>query len=92
MTESLTLMADGLLLAGVSIYTFWPQRVSRARRVKTRLDYILECKDQVFENLNDLDFEYKSGKYSESEYVVQRTQLGEQAEHLLVEIIDLQRE
>jgi hypothetical protein len=85
-------MADGLLLAGVSFYTFWPQRVSRARREKTRLDYILECKDQVFENLNDLDFEYKSGKYSESEYEVQRTQLGEQAEHLLVEIIDMQRE
>jgi hypothetical protein len=92
MTESMTLMADALLLAGVSFYTFWPQGVFRARREKIRLDYILECKDQVFENLNDLEFEYKAGKYSESEYVVQRTQLGAQAEHLLVEIIDMQRE
>jgi hypothetical protein len=85
-------MTDVLLLTGVSFYTFWPKRVSRARREKMRLDYILECKDQVFENLSDLEFEYKSGKYSESEYVAQRTQLGAQAEHLLVEIIDMKRE
>ena len=92
MTESLSLLANGLLLLGVFLYTFWPQRISRARRESMRLDYIMECKDQIFENLNDLDFEYKSGKYSESEYMTQRTQLGAQAEHLLVEIIDMQRE
>ena len=92
MTESLTLTANGLLLTGVFLYTFWPQQISRAHRERVRLDYILECKDQIFENLSDLDFEYKSGKYSESEYVAQRTQLGAQAEHLLVEIIDMQRE
>jgi hypothetical protein len=92
MTGSLIMTANGMLLAGVFFYTFWPNRVSAARRERARLNYLLECKEQVFENLNDLNFEYKAGNYSEFEYEAQRTKLGEQAEHLLVEIIDLQRE
>jgi len=52
---------------------------------------LLECKDQVYENLSDLTFEYRSGKYSESEFEAQRALLEVQAEHLLVEILDLQR-
>jgi hypothetical protein len=91
MTTTLNWAADGLMLAGVALYTFWPKQVFAARREKIRLDYLLECKDQVYENLSDLTFEYRSGKYSESEFEAQRALLEVQAEHLLVEILDLQR-
>jgi hypothetical protein len=91
MTTTLNWAADSLLLAGVVFYTFWPQQVFAARREKVRQDYLLECKDQVYESLRDLTFEYRSGKYSESEFEAQRAQLERQAEHLLVEILDLQR-
>jgi hypothetical protein len=89
MTTTLNWAASGLLLAGVALYTFWPKRVFAVRREKIRKDYLLECKDQVYENLRDLTFEYRSGKYSESEFEAQRAQLEVQAEHLLVEILDL---
>ena len=91
MTTTLNLAADGLLLACVVLYTFWPKQVFAARHDKVRLDYLLESKDQVYENLRDLTFEYRSGKYSESEFEAQRAQLEVQAEHLLVEILDMQR-
>jgi hypothetical protein len=88
---TLNLAADGLLLVGVALYTFWPKQVFGERSEKIRLDYLLECKDQVYENLRDLTFEYRSGKYSEPEFEAQRAQLEVQAEHLLVQILDLQR-
>jgi hypothetical protein len=91
MTTTLNWAADGLLLTGVALYIFWPKQVFTVRREKIRMDYLLECKDQVYDNLRDLTFEYRSGKYSESEFEAQRAQLEVQAEHLLVEILDLQR-
>ena len=89
MTTTLNWAADGLMLTGVALYTFWPKRVIAVRRDKFRKDFLLECKDQIYENLRQLTFEYQSGKYSESEFEAQRAQLEVQAEHLLVEILDL---
>jgi hypothetical protein len=91
MTTALNWAANGLLMAGVALDTFWLKQVFAERREKIRLDYLLECKDHLFENLRDLTFEYQSGKYSESEFESQRAQFEVQAEHLLVEILDLQR-
>jgi hypothetical protein len=90
MTATLNWAADALLLTGVTIYIFWPKQVLAARREKVRQNYLLESKDQIYENLRDLNFEYRAGKYSESEYEAQREQLEFQAEHLMVEMLDLQ--
>ena len=79
-----------LLCLGVFIYIFWPRQVSAARREKMRQNYLLESKEQIYENLRDLNFEYRAGKYSESEYEAQREQLEFQAERLMVEMLDLQ--
>jgi hypothetical protein len=91
MATALNWAANGLLLAGVALYIFWLKQVFAARREKMRLDYLLGCKDQLYENLRDLTVEYRSGKHSESEFEAQRAQLEVQAEHLLVEMLDLQR-
>ena len=81
----------GIFLAlALLVYTFWPENVFASQREKTRLDFLLERKDQLYENLRDLNFEYKAGKYPEEDFEVQRTQLENEAELLLAEIEHLQ--
>jgi hypothetical protein len=91
MTETQGLIAGLLLLFALFVYTFWPENVFASQREKTRLDYLLERKDQLYENLRDLNFEYRAGKYPEEDFVVQRAQLENEAARLLAEIEQLQR-
>jgi hypothetical protein len=88
--------ADGVLM-GVALaiallfYTFWPENVFASQRQKTRLDYLLERKEQLYENLRDLSFEHRAGKYPEEDFLAQRAQLENEAAQLLAEIERLQQ-
>ena len=35
---------------------------------RTKLDQLMERRDAIYENLRDLRFEYRAGKYSEKDY------------------------
>jgi len=83
-------VAGGLLMLALFIYTFWPENVFASQREKTRLDYLLERKEQLYENLRDLNFEYRAGKYPEEDFQSQRTQLENEAALLMAEIEHLQ--
>ncbi len=48
--------------------------------------YLLERKEATYENLRDLNFEYKAGKLSEQDYAVQRASLEDEAAAILAEI------
>ena len=77
--------ASLLLLAGA--YIFWPQdRVLVATHEKTRLDYLRERKDVVYENLRDLNFEFRAGKFPEDDYTRQRDALEHEAAEILAEM------
>ena len=91
MTPTVGLIAGMLLLFALFIYTFWPENVFASQREKTRLDYLLERKEQLYENLRDLNFEYRAGKYPEEEFFAQRGQLEDEAAQLLAEIENLRR-
>jgi hypothetical protein len=91
MTPTLGLICGILLLFALFVYTFWPENVFASQREKTRLDYLLERKEQLYENLRDLNFEFKAGKYPEEDFVVQRAQLENETAQLLCEIELLQR-
>jgi len=91
MTETQDLIAGLLLLFALFVYTFWPENVFASQREKTRLDYLLERKEQLYENLRDLNFEFRAGKYPEEDFAVQRTQLENEAAQLLAEIEFLQQ-
>jgi predicted nuclease with TOPRIM domain len=91
MTPTVGLIAGLLLLFALFIYTFWPENVFASQREKTRLDYLLERKEQLYENLRDLNFEYRAGKYPEEDFSIQRAQLENEAAHLLAEIEQLQQ-
>jgi hypothetical protein len=84
-------MAGALLTLALLVYTFWPENVFASQRQKTRLDYLLERKDQLYENLRDLNFEYRAGKYPEEDFQVQRTLLENETAQLLAEIEHLQQ-
>jgi hypothetical protein len=91
MTESLGLICGALLALALVFYTFWPENVFASQREKTRLDYLLERKEQLYENLRDLSFEYRAGKYPEEDFVAQRAQLENETALLMAEIEHLQK-
>ena len=84
-------LAGAALLVALFIYTFWPENVFASQREKTRLDFLLERKEQLYENLRDLNFEYRAGKYPEEDFAVQRAQLENETAVLLAEIDLLQQ-
>lgn len=86
MTPTQGLIAGMLLLFALFVYTFWPENVFASQREKTRLDYLLERKEQLYENLRDLNFEYRAGKYPEEDFRAQRAQLENETAQLLREI------
>ncbi|MFY9854481.1 MAG: hypothetical protein WAK26_11460 [Terracidiphilus sp.] len=91
MTEMQGLVAGVVLLIAVFVYTFWPENTFDSQSQKTRLDYLLERKDQLYENLRDLSFEFKAGKYPEEDFKTQREQLENETARLLAEIEHLQQ-
>jgi hypothetical protein len=91
MTETQGLIAGLALALALFVYTFWPENVFASQREKTRLDFLLERKEQLYENLRDLNFEYRAGKYPEEDFLTQRTQLENETAQLLAEIEFLQQ-
>jgi hypothetical protein len=91
MTDTLGLATGSLMAIALFVYTFWPENAFAAQRQKTRLDYLEERKEQLYENLRDLNFEYRAGKYPEEDFVAQRTLLENETAQLLAEIEHLQR-
>jgi hypothetical protein len=82
----------GIFLAlALLVYTFWPENVFASQKEKSRLDFLLERKEQLYENLRDLNFEFRAGKYPEEDFQVQRAQLENEAAVLLAEIDHLQQ-
>ena len=59
----MTTLACGLLMIGAFFYVFWPERNVEAQHSKTRLEYLRERREVLYDNLRDLNFEYRSGKY-----------------------------
>jgi hypothetical protein len=76
----------GLLLAGVLLYVFYPERHVAAQTQKTRLEYLRERKDVLYDNLRDLNFEFRSGKFVEEDYRAQQTVLEDEAAGVMAEI------
>ncbi|MGD0155253.1 MAG: hypothetical protein ABSB50_04100 [Terracidiphilus sp.] len=90
MTETMGLIAGMLLVFALVLYTFWPENGFASQSEKTQMDYLLERKDQLYENLRDLNFEYRAGKYPEEDFEAQRALLEHETAQLLAEIEHLQ--
>lgn len=82
----MTILACAALLVGLFAYIFWPERHATAQTTKTQLEYLRERKDALYDNLKDLNFEFRSGKYPEEDYNAQRATLENEAATVLREL------
>ena len=92
MSETLGLALGCMMGMVLFLYTFWPENAFASQRQKTRLDYLEEQKEQLYENLRDLNFEYRAGKYPEEDFLAQRVQLENETAQLMAEIEHLQQQ
>jgi len=53
---------------------------------RSKLDQLMERRDTIYDNLRDLRFEFRSGKYSEGDFNAMKTSLENEAALVLTEI------
>src|SRR5256886_14643035 len=53
---------------------------------RSKLDQLLERRDTIYDNIRDLRFEYRAGKYSEGDYEAMKTSLEMEVAQVLLEI------
>lgn len=53
---------------------------------RSKLDQLLERRETIYDNLRDLRFEHRSGKYSEGDFEAMKTALENEAALVLAEI------
>jgi len=88
----MSLIACGLLLIGIFVYVFYPERNVQAQHHKTRLEFLREQKEVLYDNLRDLNFEYRAGKYPEEDFTAQRAALENETAGVLAEIDLLEKQ
>src|SRR5947209_3420546 len=79
-----------LFTAAVVFYVFYLPGSLNLGPEKTRASYLRERKDVVYDNLRDLNFEYKAGKFPEADYQAMKNSLEEEAAAILAEIARLE--
>lgn len=82
----LALFGCALFAASLFVYVFYEPGLVDAGEEKTRQLYLLERKEATYENLRDLNFEYKAGKLSDTDYDTLRASLEGEAASILAEI------
>ena len=73
------------IAVGLFIFYIQPDASDLAPH-RTKLDQLLERRDTIYDNLRDLRFEYRSGKYSEGDFKAMKTALENEAALVLAEI------
>src|SRR6202044_807380 len=75
------------LAMGTVLFIFYIQPdASDLAPHRTKLDQLMEQRDTIYDNLRDLRFEFRSGKYSEGDYEAMKTGLENDAAMVLAEI------
>jgi hypothetical protein len=86
----MSLVAGIILSVLCFLFIFWPDKNPFVQADKTRVDYLRERKDSIYENLRDLNFEYLAGKYPEADYIDQRNSLESEAATVVAEMETLE--
>ena len=76
-----------MLAVAIALFIFYIQPdASDLAPHRTKLDQLLERRDTIYDNLRDLRFEYRSGKYSDGDFEAMKTALETEAAQVLAEI------
>jgi len=87
---TLAILACMMISVGTLVYVFYLPGKLYLGPEKTRLAYLRERKEVIYDNLRDLNFEYKAGKFPDSDYQAMKTSLEEEAAAVLAEIARLE--
>lgn len=80
-------LACALLTIATIIFVFGVRReASDSAPHRTKLDQLLDRRDAIYENLRDLRFEYRAGKFSEKDYDEIKLSLEIEAAQVLAEM------
>ena len=80
------LLLSVLMTVTILVYVFYPEKRVASQVEKTRLDYLRERKEVLYDNLRDLNFEFRAGKYRDEEYEAERSTLEQETAVVLSEI------
>ena len=83
-------LACAVLTLGLFVYVFFTRDEVETTPEMTRLVYLRERKDVIYENLRDLNFEHKAGKIPEQDFESLRDSLEAEAAGVLAEIAQLE--
>src|ERR1700752_4594459 len=85
--DTLAVVACVALTAAVliSVFMIQPDRGDSAPR-RSQLDQLMERRDIIYDNLRDLKFEYRTGKFAEEDYEQMRQTLETEAALVLAEM------
>ena len=85
--DTVMLSACVVLTLAAVIFVFWiePDPGDSAPH-RSQLDQLLERRDSIYDNLRDLKFENRAGKYAEQDYEQMRDSLENEAAQVLLEI------
>jgi hypothetical protein len=84
------LIACIVLTVALAVFIFFPEKKVTAQREKTRLEYLGERKAVIYDNLRDLSFEHRSGKYRDEEFFAEQGALETEAAEVVAEMDLLQ--
>jgi hypothetical protein len=79
-----------MVTAAALIYVFYLPGTLQLGPEKTKVAYLRERKEVIYENLRDLNFEFKAGKFPEADYQSMKNSLEEEAAAVLSEISRLE--
>jgi len=87
MSDLDVLVACLLLTAAVLLFIFSVRtEPSDAAPHRTKLDQLMERRDTIYDNLRDLRFEFRAGKFSEKDYEETKQLLEVEAARVLAEM------
>ena len=90
MNDPLIIAICVFMSAAIGVYVFYLRDNDIAGRNKSRIEYLRERKDVVYENLRDLNFDYKAGTVPDADYQQMHAALEDEAVALLAEIEQLE--
>jgi len=74
-----------LFATGIFVFLIQPDASDLAPH-RSKLDQLMERRDTLYDNLRDLRFEFRSGKYAENDYEAMKTTLENETALVLAEI------
>ncbi len=86
-TTGAVLGACFALAAATVLFIFYIQPdISDLAPHRSKLDQLMERRDAIYDNLRDLRFEYRAGKYSEADFEAMKNAMETEAALVLAEI------